>query len=114
MAQEACEQELESPQDAPKKTKNAEDWEKTLGKNYNAGYTINEDGTYTFEGETFQYKMLLDDGKTDGGFLVLTNNENLTFNDILRHWTSSRLEEIDGNGEYVILGTLQEDEEEGD
>ena len=45
---------------------------------------------------------------------MLTNNENLTFHDILRHWTSSRLEEIDGNGEYVILGTLQEDEEEGD
>ncbi len=115
MAQEACEQELESPQDAPKKTKNAEDWEKTLGKNYNAGYTINEDGTYTFEGETFQYKMLLDDGKTDGGFLVLTNNENLTYDDVLAHLISSDWVEPDSDGEteFVMLKILGEDDEEG-
>lgn len=101
-------------QDTVERTEIREDWEEALGENYNPGYTVNEDGTYTYNGETFQYKILLDKNKSGRRYLVLTNNENLTFHDILRHWTSSRLEEIDGNGEYVILGTLQEDEEEGD
>lgn len=102
------------PQDASKKMKTAEDWEKALGQNYNAGYTINEDGTYTFEGETFQYKILLGDGKTNGGFLVLTNNENLTYDDVFAHLISSDWVEPDSDGEteFVMLKILGENDEE--
>ena len=103
-------------QDISKEPKNREDWKETSGGNYNPDYTVNEDGTYTFDGETFQYKMLLSNSKRGGGYLILTNNENLTYDDVFGDRISSYFVDSDlaNRTKYVMLGLLGEDEEEDD
>lgn len=94
----------------------AKNREEASGGNYNPDYIVNEDGTYTFDGETFQYKMLLSNGKRGGGYLILTNNENLTYDDVFGDRISSYfVDSVSANRtKYVMLGLLEEDEKEDD
>lgn len=62
-------------------------------------------GSYTYNGKTYQYRMLLDDGEGDCRYLVLTNNENLTYDDVFQDMISSNMIDIE-SASYVVLDIL--------
>ena len=75
-------------------------------ENLEQSYTVNEDGTFTCEGIVYDYKLTLT-GKEEGAdktsrYVVLTNNKNLSFDDVFRSLISSKLET--GEPEFVLLG----------
>lgn len=75
-------------------------------ENLEQSYTVNEDGTFTCEGIVYNYKLTLT-GKEEGAvetskYVVLTNNKNLSFDNVFRSLISSKLET--GEPEFVLLG----------
>ena len=76
-------------------------------ENLEQSYTVNEDGTFTCEGIVYNYKLTLT-GKEEGAdetskYVVLTNNKNLSFDNVFRSLISSKLET--GEPEFVLLGS---------
>lgn len=71
-------------------------------------YTANADGTYTCEGITYQYKLLLTGVYRTGAcgtrMLVLSNQKDLTCDDIHTKRLSSQMEETLQPSECVVVG----------
>lgn len=70
-------------------------------------YSENEDGTWTCNGRTYQYKIELTgrekNAARDGYYIVLTNNPAVTYDEVSWSFFSSRLEDTLKPEETVII-----------
>lgn len=67
-------------------------------------YTTNKDGTYTFRGYNFKYRIEVSgiEGESQVTFVVLTNNTETRFEDV--SYSLKRSDTITGVPELIILG----------
>ncbi len=64
-------------------------------------YKENEDGTYFCNGKTYKYKIVVTD-ENDAGFLILTNNKDVSFRTVGDSMASSNSN--DTPQEFVVIG----------
>lgn len=68
-------------------------------------YSSNKDGTYTCQGRTFLYKIVVKGKSQDAvksmSYTVLTNNENLTYDDVISYYLSSQSKI--GYPDFIVL-----------
>ena len=69
-------------------------------------YEMN-DGTWKCEDRTYQFRLELDgrmpNAETDSYYIVLTDNENLTFEEVSKSLYSSLLEDIKVMEDFIIV-----------
>ena len=67
-------------------------------------YTTNDDGTYTYEGNIYKYKIEVSgiEGESQVTFIVLTNDTETSFEDVA--YSLRKAEISTGIPEFVILG----------
>lgn len=66
--------------------------ENNSDEDFEIEYTVNEDGTYTCEGQSYKYKKEVIEG--DMKFTVLTNDEDITFEKVFSMLISSSIGDI--------------------
>ena len=67
-------------------------------------YTTNDDGTYTYDGNIYEYKIEVSgvDGESQVTYVILTNNTETSFDDV--RYSLIKAEMSTGIPEFVILG----------